>query len=389
MLYSYNRTTLEELSTNIGKSGGDFQAISSDGSVIYAGCHCFYTNYSGARTWPSVGSGWTRAEKINSVGAWDNVTGDYLPQFSPTVSQRNGAGSWALFNDSTGTTWLGGDYTASSTSTTASQWSGGFVRFGSNDATAATTPTNLALTAGSANDSLSWGASTDARGSITYQVLRNDRVVATTTSTSATLPSAPSGTRYFVRAADTAGNLSASTPAQTVSAPPAAPVNLVTAGSSWKYSYGTTAPATGWNGTTFDASSWATGAAPLGYGHTTLGTTLTAAAPKPIAAYFRKNVTVTDAATLGSVTITTRADDGIVLYVNGVEVGRRNLDAGTVTSSTYANTAVSASAALANPVTFTVPASAFVTGENVISAEVHVNYRATPSLSFELTATAS
>ena len=36
--------------------------------------------------------------------------------------------------------------------------------------------------------------------------------------------------------------------------------------------------------------------------------------------------------------------------------------------------------------TFTVPASAFVTGANVITAEVHSNYHAASSHSFELTA---
>jgi hypothetical protein len=95
---------------------------------------------------------------------------------------------------------------------------------------------------------------------------------------------------------------------------------------------------------------------------------------------------VTDSSKIASVKLTTRVDDGIVVYVNGAEVLRKNIGAGTVTSSTYATSAISATNALANPVTVTIPGSAFVTGTNLITAEVHSNYRATPSASFELTA---
>jgi len=50
------------------------------------------------------------------------------------------------------------------------------------------------------------------------------------------------------------------------------------------------------------------------------------------------------------------------------------------------NTAPSTSSATANPVTFTVPASALRDGANVITAQVQSNYKATPNVSFELAA---
>ena len=87
--------------------------------------------------------------------------------------------------------------------------------------------------------------------------------------------------------------------------------------------------------------------------------------------------------------MTTRADDGVVVYVNGVEVARKNLNAGAVTQGTYANAAVSAATAVSTPFVFDVPASAFVAGTNVIAVEVHSNYRSTPSHSFELSAVTS
>src|SRR5690606_13133962 len=87
--------------------------------------------------------------------------------------------------------------------------------------------------------------------------------------------------------------------------------------------------------------------------------------------------------------LTTRADDGIVLYVNGTEVLRHNVDDGPVNAGTYANKAVSAGTAVDNPLTVTVPGYLLTTGTNVITASVHSNYRSTPSHSFELEATAT
>lgn len=388
MFFSFDRTTLAELSTNITKQGGDFQASTTNGTVVYGGCHCYGSVYVGARTWPSVGHAWSRAERINSVGAWDASTGQYLAQFSPTIGTRSGGGGWALFSDSRGVLWAGGDYSLSHTAGYAQQWSGGFVRFAPADSSEPTTPSALSVVSTDNGVRLSWTGSTDDRGGVTYHVLRQDRVVATTTATTLTLPGAPAGTRYFVRAADGADNWSAST-TSAVASPASAPADpsLIETASLWKYWYEATAPATAWKSTTFDDSAWSAGAAPLGYGHKNLGTTLISAAPKPVTSYYRKSFVVSDASSLASVNLTTRADDGVVVYVNGTEVLRRNMDAGIVGNATYANVAPGAATAVANPIAVVVPGSAFVDGTNVIAAEVHSNYRTTPSHSFELTAT--
>ena len=391
MLYSFDRADMTETSTNVARSGGDFQAISNDGPTVYGGCHCFYTNYAGARRHPSVGTDWTRATKISSAGAWDNVTGKPVTTFSPMVSQRIGAGAWALLNDSTGVLWLGGDYSASVRSNFAKQWSGGFVRFARNDTQAPSTPAGLSVTQSSTTDVLKWTGSTDNRAGLTYQVLREDRVVATTSALTVTLPAASGGSRYFVRAADTAGNWSASTPATVVAATPDPEPQPVTTThvdtrATWAYSFGAPVPPAGWQAPDYDASGWATGAAPLGWGQSVLGTTLTAPDPKPLTSYYRTSFDVADPAKVAAMTLTTRADDGIVVYLNGVEVLRKNINAGTVASTTYATVAVSASAAVANPVTTIVGGSALRTGANVIAVEVHSNYRSTPSHSFELSA---
>lgn len=398
-LYSYDRTSFSLLSTNVTHRGGDFQAIAADNDTIYGGCHCFHANYSGASTWPSIGTSWTSMDAINATGAWSTTTGAYKRQFSPILNMRNGAGSWALFMDSSGKLWSGGDFSGSTRAGYVKQWSGGYARFAPTDTSAPTRPSSPAASTSSTGDvTVTWAGSTDNRGSVSYQVLRNDRVVAATTSRSVTLPPAPSNTQYFVRAADSAGNWSASTAAFTATAgtepPPPPPdpdpgdATLKAAGSTWSYSFGAGDPASGWRNPGFTATGWSSGPAPLGWGHSSLGTTLTTTATtKPLASFYRASINVADASTIQSVKISTRADDGIVVYVNGTEVLRRNIDAGAVTVGTYANVAVSASTAVATPVEVTVPGSLFVTGENVVSASVHSNYRATPSHSFEMSVT--
>ena len=391
MIYSYNRSDLSPAGTNLMSSeGGDGQVLSTDGTNVYGGCHCYLAAYTGAQptTWTDPGTAWTQASKIEAVGAWNATTGAYVPAFSPSFSEREGAGGWAAFTDSTGVTWLGGDFTAVRTAATGKSWAGGYARFAPADSTAPTVPSGLSVTTTSTGVSASWKPSTDDSGAVTYQVLRKDRVIATTSATSISLPSAPTGTNYFVRAVDAAGNISASTAAVTATAPTTGTGVLIAAGSSWRYLFPAAAPATGWSSTGFDDSSWSTGTAPIGWGDSSIVTTLPGSAPRPKTSYYRDSITVTDPAALGTVTLTTRADDGVVVYVNGVEVGRANMPTGTISNGTYATSAVTTSSAAAKPVTITVPASRFTSGKNVIAAEVHSNYASTPSASFDLSATA-
>ena len=138
------------------------------------------------------------------------------------------------------------------------------------------------------------------------------------------------------------------------------PSSLVAAGSDWAYRYESDAPDADWAGTAFDDSGWTTGAAPLGWGHNDLGTELTVAGTKPLTAYFRRSFTVDDATQVAALELTTRADDGVVVYVNGTEVARSNMPTGSIGHGTYASAAPNAAAALANPVTVTVPGDLLV-----------------------------
>ncbi|MCC3266585.1 fibrinogen-like YCDxxxxGGGW domain-containing protein [Arthrobacter gengyunqii] len=405
-LFSFDTATLTRQSSNITLEGGDFQDVTEANGIVYGSCHCGHWNYSGASTWPSVGRNFARADKINLVGAWNAGTGEYIPEFNPVMKGRAGYGVWAALVDSRGVLWAGGDLVSSSTSGGTSQWSGGYARFLPADSAAPEVPGGFAVASSAGTDTLTWSAAAGTPAS--YQVLRNDRVIASTTATSFSLP-ATGAARYFVRAADAAGNYSATTavktggPGPSVPSAPSVPTapgtpdvpenpaaqTVIAAGSAWKYRFSTDAPPAGWTGTGFADADWSAGNAPLGWGSTGLGTTLTAEGTKPLSSHYRRSFQIADAAKVDSVTLTTRADDGVVVYVNGKEAARSNMPAGTLTHNSYALTAPSTAVALAAPVVVTLPGSAFVTGTNVVSVEVHSNYRSTPSSSFDLSAVMS
>lgn len=389
-LVSYDRTSFAVKSTSIGYVGGDFQAIATSNGYVYGGCHCFEAQYEGATQWPGIGTGWAAADAVYGTGAWNAQTGMRAPQFNGAFNTNRGAGSWALFVDSGGVLWQGGDYSYSTRAGYVRQWSNGFTRHVIKDATAPSAPTAVTAVRDVAAVKLAWKPATDNQGVTGYEVLRDDRVVATVKTESATLPPAGAESRYFVRALDAAGNRSASTAFILAADPPATPLTAtyVEAGDTWSYLFTAAGPTGPWTSSSYNASTWATGAAPFGWGQTGTVTPLVAAAPVPVASFYRKTFNVADASRVASVTIKTRADDGVVVYLNGTEIGRKNITATPATAASYATSSPAAAAALADTVTITVPGEMLVTGTNTLAASVHSGYRATPSHSFDLQATA-
>lgn len=171
------------------------------------------------------------------------------------------------------------------------------------------------------------------------------------------------------------------------SPPGGEPVVLLPGGSSWSWRYESGAWPVGWNSETFDDTSWSRGAAPLGRGSTSIVTVIDKPAPtsnRPLSMLFRHRVDVGTASQLVDTKVITRADDGVVVHVNGVEVGRSNMPTGTIGPGTYATAAPRTSAATAAPAEFAVPAGLLHDGINTIAASTHLNYRATTDASFEL-----
>ncbi|HEX2608007.1 MAG TPA: hypothetical protein VHK91_11530, partial [Flavisolibacter sp.] len=108
-----------------------------------------------------------------------------------------------------------------------------------------------------------------------------------------------------------------------VDVPPAA-TTYIPYGASWKYLDDNTRPA-GWETTGFADGTWASGNAELGYGDGDEATVISyggVATNKYITALFRKSVTIPTPSSHVNFKLDIEYDDGFIVYVNGVEVGR-------------------------------------------------------------------
>ena len=90
---------------------------------------------------------------------------------------------------------------------------------------------------------------------------------------------------------------------------------------------------------------------------------------KFITTYYRHRFEVADASAISGLTLDLRRDDGVVVYLNGTEIARDNMPAGT--PSYLTNAAGTASDDGADFHRFTIPATGLVTGSNLIAAEIH------------------
>jgi hypothetical protein len=95
--------------------------------------------------------------------------------------------------------------------------------------------------------------------------------------------------------------------------------------SSWRYLETGVDPGPTWTDPAFDDSAWSEGVAP--FAHEDNGTTLLvpAAAETPEIVWFRTEFTVDDPSAVRTLEGAARRDDGIVVYLNGVEVARDNV----------------------------------------------------------------
>nr|WP_255465860.1 PKD domain-containing protein [Cellulomonas sp. APG4] len=227
-LFSWDTSTYERLSTHIANPKGDFQAVEEGNGFVFAGAHANNFLYDGATAWPSVGNGWSVVDTIGWIGAWRTGDAKVVSTFSPTMRSRLGSGIWAIEVASDGTVWAGGDIESGRVTGNGNGWLGGFARFPQVDATAPNAPGNLRVGSQTATTvTLAWNAPSGGVGSGgSYQVIRDDRVIATASGTSLTVPKG-GGNRFFVRAADAAGNVSASTPVLVVPGGNAPPVPVL------------------------------------------------------------------------------------------------------------------------------------------------------------------
>ena len=388
-LFGYNTSDMTRTSGSITmQNGGDLQATTASATgVVYGSCHCSDYTFQDAYQYLALGDTWTRADEIQWVGGWDQATGRQIGWTPYRLSSLRSTGAWALEMGDDGALWVGGDFNFSYTSKTAGQWSGGWVRMPARSATAPAVPANLRAADGNAKEvTLKWSS---VPGAESYDILRDDRTVATTTSTSITVPLGGNN-RFFVRAVASDGLRGASTHAYTVDAngQPTQPDDstiLVDDDATWAYHWSTDAVSADWTQTSYDDSSWSRGTAPIGYGAADLGTTLKPGTPKtrPLTTYARTTFTVADPTAIGGVNVSVTADDGAVVYVNGTEVVRQRMNDGAVTAGTYASASVTTASARADRQLVFVPASQLVAGTNTLAVETHLNYRSSSSMTID------
>ena len=388
-MFSYDTSTFALKSSSITSAGGDLQAIGANNKVVYGGCHCGDWNFQDTTVWDGLAAGqtnikWSQGDKIMFVGAWRADNGNYIPEFAPQWKARTGYGAWGLKVADDGTLWAGGSFISAVKENGANQWVGGFARFAVRPHTAPGAPSSPSVSLVNGKATVKWTAGSTS--GVTYEVIRNDRVVALTTGSSATVDDSTTADKFFVRASDGQGNRSASTNA--VKAAAEAQTVLAT-GSTWRYLFDNTVTVSGsWKDASFDDSAWKSGPAALGWGSSgPIATNIDVAAgqTRAITSYHRTSFDVSDPAAFTGFLLTTRADDGIVVYINGTEVKRTNLPAGAVGPNTFATAAPSTASAINNPVTVQIPTNLIQAGSNSIAVEVHSNYRGTPNTSIEAT----
>jgi len=152
---------------------------------------------------------------------------------------------------------------------------------------------------------------------------------------------------------------------------------LVPKASTWKYSPNFADLGVAWRAVDYDDSSWPMGPAPIGYGESGLGTSMASPPnPKPITFYMRRTftVSVSDRSQIQGMFLSVRRDDGAVVYLNGTEIGRSNMPAGTIVNGTPAVSSVGG----ADETRFfdiavgpTLTSSLLKSGNNVIAMEIH------------------
>lgn len=157
-------------------------------------------------------------------------------------------------------------------------------------------------------------------------------------------------------------------------------------GSSWKYLDNGTDLGTSWTAPAFNDSSWSYGPGKLGYSDNPAGIIGYGpnAADKYMTYYFRKQINIPDLAILDdTLVVSLLRDDGAVVYINGTEVLRSNMPAGTISYPTQALTDVNGTDENAYA-SYYIPKNLLTTGLNTLAVEVHQKDSTSDDLGFDL-----
>jgi len=164
---------------------------------------------------------------------------------------------------------------------------------------------------------------------------------------------------------------------------------LVPFGSTWRYLDDGSDQGVVWSGPAFADAGWSSGPARLGFntgtGNSGFATVLGYggnASNKYRTYYFRSAFEVGSLAAFANLFLEVHRDDGIVAYLNGMEIYRNNVTNGAPLS--YLSLCTNAADNGASIQSATVPLTPLVTGTNVIAAEIHQSSITSSDLVFDL-----
>jgi hypothetical protein len=164
---------------------------------------------------------------------------------------------------------------------------------------------------------------------------------------------------------------------------------FIAANTKWKFFDQGMDQGTAWRANAFNDVAWVVQNTELGFGDGDEAYTINGGPPASrfTTTYFRKAFNVVNPANYSSITFDLLVDDGAVVYLNGIEVYRQNMPAGTILYSTFASAAAGDPGVPAENAWTTIPSSpallsALQTGINVIAVEVHQNSLTSSDLSF-------
>ncbi|MBI4662117.1 MAG: hypothetical protein HY735_25125 [Verrucomicrobia bacterium] len=171
--------------------------------------------------------------------------------------------------------------------------------------------------------------------------------------------------------------------ATTGSPPLAVTRTLLPPGSTWRFSDGGMDQGTTWRNPSFADATWRTGPAQLGYGEDDEQTVVSFGADKDrkhVTTYFRTQFPVENPVPTGTLTLSAVFDDGIAVYLNGIEVLRRNL----APNAAFADAALASGSSLENLWQSFVITNLLRAGSNTMAVEVHRRSESEGDLSFDL-----
>ncbi|WP_309488832.1 lamin tail domain-containing protein [Oceaniferula flava] len=149
-----------------------------------------------------------------------------------------------------------------------------------------------------------------------------------------------------------------------------------------------------WKHPDFAASGWSSGAGVLGFGalgasgssvtpDTTMGDGTAAGGANPRTCYLRRQFSINAVHEIGSVSASVLADDGVIVYLNGVEVYRSNLAPGAIVYSDFAENAVGGASEIAYS-SFFIDTSLLLEGQNTLAVEVHQVNAGSSDIGFDM-----